>query len=64
MERMMRKARRVRDRLGASESLFDLIWEKPKGMHWKMVEIRPDLERKLLGSPGRRLKRDSSPAMV
>ena len=33
MDRMMRKARKVRDRLGVSGDLFELIWRKPKGMH-------------------------------
>ncbi len=31
----MRKARKVRRRLGASDDLFEPIWEKPKGMHWR-----------------------------
>lgn len=31
--RMMRKSRKIRRRLGASESLFDTIWQRPKGMH-------------------------------
>ncbi len=35
IDRMMRKARKVRRRLGASENLFEPIWEKPKGMHWR-----------------------------
>ena len=34
-DRMMRKARKIRERLGASDSLFDPICQKPKGMHWK-----------------------------
>ena len=35
MDRMMRKARKICRRLGASESLFDPIWEKPKGMMYR-----------------------------
>lgn len=38
MDRMMRKARKIRRRLGASESLFDPISEKPKGMHLRTFE--------------------------
>lgn len=38
MDRMMRKARKVRSRLGASESLMEPIWEKPRGMHWRTFE--------------------------
>ncbi len=46
MDRMMRKARKVRQRLGASESLLDPIWEKPKGMHRKTFERLVREERK------------------
>ena len=45
MDRMMRKARKIRSRLGASESLFDPIWEKPNGMHWKTFERLESEER-------------------
>ena len=38
MDRMMRKARKVRRRLGASDNLSETIWEKPKGMHWNTFE--------------------------
>ncbi len=38
MDRMMRKARKVRQHLGASESLMEPVWERPKGMHWKTFE--------------------------
>ncbi len=31
--RMMRKARNIRQRLGAGDNLFAPIWEKPKNMH-------------------------------
>jgi hypothetical protein len=31
--RMMRKARKIRNRLGASDNLFEPIWDKPKYMH-------------------------------
>ena len=37
-DRAMRKARKIRHRLGASTSLLDPIWEKPKGMHWRTFE--------------------------
>ena len=33
--RLMRRARKIRRRLGASESLLEPIWDKPKGMRWK-----------------------------
>ena len=33
--RMQRKARKIRKRLGGSDDLFMLVWDKPKGMHWK-----------------------------
>jgi hypothetical protein len=32
-DRMIRKSRKIRRRLGASESLFDAIYTRPKGMH-------------------------------
>ena len=32
-DRMMRKSRKIRRKLGASESLFEAIWQRPKGMH-------------------------------
>jgi hypothetical protein len=35
---MMRKARKIRERLGASTNLFQPVWEKPKGMHWDTFE--------------------------
>ena len=38
LERMNRKARKIRRRLGASDNLFEPIQEKPKGMHWKTFE--------------------------
>ena len=37
-DRLMRKARKIRQRLDASDSLCDPIWEKPRGMHWKTFE--------------------------
>jgi hypothetical protein len=33
-DRMNRKARKIRKRLGASISLFEAVRHKPKGMHW------------------------------
>jgi hypothetical protein len=38
MDRMARKARKIRRRLGSGEGLDELIWEKPKGMHWTTFE--------------------------
>jgi len=32
-DRMMRKARKIRARLGASNDLTEPVWSKPKGMH-------------------------------
>lgn len=34
LDRMLRRARQIRKRLGASENLLEPIDEKPKGMHW------------------------------
>jgi hypothetical protein len=38
--RMLRKARKIRQRLGASMNLLEPIypWQKPKGMHWTTFE--------------------------
>ena len=33
--RLMRKARKIRERLGADSSLVMPVFAKPKGMHWK-----------------------------
>ena len=38
IDRMMRKARKIRDRLGASHNLSMPIWRKPKGMHQKTFD--------------------------
>ena len=38
ISRMYRKARKIRQRLGASSDLSEPVWEKPKGMHWKTYE--------------------------
>ncbi len=38
IDRMMRKARKIRARLGASDDLDEPVWEKPKGMHWETFE--------------------------
>jgi hypothetical protein len=35
VDRLMRKQRKIRERLGADMNLFIPIWQKPKGMHWK-----------------------------
>jgi hypothetical protein len=37
-DRLMRKARKIRHRLGASDDLFEPIWLKPKNMHWKTFD--------------------------
>jgi hypothetical protein len=37
-DRLMRKARKIRRRLGASENLFESIWFKPKNMHQKTFD--------------------------
>lgn len=36
--RMQRKARKIRERLGASDNLFEPIWYKPKNMHQATFE--------------------------
>ena len=38
MERMQRKARKVRKKLGATNNLTESIWRKPKGMHQKTFD--------------------------
>ncbi|MCP4284866.1 MAG: hypothetical protein GY792_10505 [Gammaproteobacteria bacterium] len=40
MDRMMRRARKVRDRLGVSGDLSEPIWRKPKGMHQTTFDPR------------------------
>jgi len=37
-DRMIRKSQKIRRRLGASESLFEPIWQRPKGMHRKTFQ--------------------------
>jgi len=37
-DRLMRKARKIRRRLGASTNLTEEIWPKPRGMHWRTFE--------------------------
>jgi hypothetical protein len=37
-DRLMRRARRIRQRLGASDNLFEPIGFKPKNMHWKTFD--------------------------
>jgi hypothetical protein len=42
-DRLMRKAWKIRRRLGASTDLTSTIWRKPKGMHWRTFErLRDD----------------------
>ena len=38
MDRMQRKARKVRKKLRATENLFESVWRKPKGMHQKTFD--------------------------
>ena len=38
IERLLRKAQKMRERLGADLSLFTRIEKKPKGMHWATFE--------------------------
>ena len=38
LDRMMRKARKIRNKLGASDGLDEPIWRKPKGMHQQTFE--------------------------
>jgi zinc-ribbons len=45
VHRMHRKARKIRKRLGASHSLLEPIWIKPKGMHWATFERLCERER-------------------
>ena len=35
LDRLMRKARKIRERMGGSASLSDSFPDKPKNMHWK-----------------------------
>ncbi len=37
-DRMMRKARKIRERLKASDNLTMPIWRRPKGMHQKTFD--------------------------
>ena len=38
VDRLMRKARKIRWRLGADNDLSMPIWKKPKNMHWKSFD--------------------------
>lgn len=38
LDRMMRKARKLRRRMHADDNLGLPVWEKPKGMHWTTFE--------------------------
>ncbi len=45
-DRLMRRARRIRQRLGASMNLLEPVWQKPKGMWWRTFEwLREEEER-------------------
>jgi hypothetical protein len=37
-DRALRRARKLRRRLGAGAGIGDPIWDKPKGMHWRTFE--------------------------
>ena len=38
LDRASRKARKLRRKLGDDGGIGDLIWKKPKGMHWRTFE--------------------------
>ena len=38
IDRLIRKARKIRQRLEADSNLFMPIWNKPKNMHWKTFD--------------------------
>jgi hypothetical protein len=38
IDRLYRKARKIRDKVGASHNLMEHVWRKPKGMHWRTFE--------------------------
>jgi hypothetical protein len=41
-DRLLRQARKRRDRMNASHDLSEPVWRKPKGMHWKTFERLKD----------------------
>ena len=43
-DRLYRKVRKIRDRLGASHNLMESLWpwNKPKGMHWSTYDRLAD----------------------
>lgn len=46
-DRALRKAQKLRRKLGADLAIGDPVWRKPKGMHWKTFErLRDDVERR------------------
>jgi hypothetical protein len=46
MDRLMRKARKIRKRMGGGGDLFDFFPDKPKNMHWKTYwRLRKESER-------------------
>ena len=38
IDRLIRKARKIRKKVGASDDLQEPIWRKPKGMHQKTFD--------------------------
>jgi len=38
LDRLYRKARKIRRKLGATGNLTEPVWRKPKGMHWRTFE--------------------------
>ena len=38
IDRLIRKARKIRKKVGASDDLQEPIWRKPKGMHKKTFD--------------------------
>ena len=50
LDRMIRQARKIRRRLGASDDLSEPIYERPKGMWWSTYNQLVEEEGRLLES--------------
>lgn len=46
-DRLVRKLRKLRKRLGAAHDIFEPVYAKPKGMHWKTFNHLVAKERKI-----------------